>query len=198
MKGLLFCTLLFGSMAARAQLSLYDSVNIRHNTISGGAVTVLTGWSLASLATGLVGQNNSDGEVRQFHKRNVLFGAINLGLSGLAILRMRTEASRGYTPAETFKRTAATQKVLLFNAGLDLAYLGYALYTRERAYRYTGDKRDRLRGTGNSLLVQGGFLTVLDFVQYFLQSANAKRLDRRLQSLSVSATGNGFGLVYRF
>lgn len=198
MKGFLFALLLLLGSTVHAQLSLYDSVNIRHNKISSTAITALAGWSAASIVSGLVGQNNSDGGVRQFHKRNVLFGGINLAFSGLSLWRTHYEASRGYTPAETFKRTAATQKVLLFNAGLDLAYLAYGLYTRERAFRYTGDKADRLRGTGNSLLVQGGFLTVLDFVQYFLQSANAKRLNTRLQGLTVTATDNGFGLAYRF
>lgn len=198
MKGFLFSFLLLSCFRSHSQLSLYDSVNVRHNKISSAAITTLAGWSAASMASGLIGQNNSEGDVRQFHKRNVLFGGINLAFSGLALLRTHYEAARGYTPAETFKRTASTQKVLLFNAGLDLAYLAYGLYTRERAFRYTGDKRDRLRGTGNSLLVQSGFLTVLDFVQYFLQSSNAKRLNKKLGLLSFAPTGNGFGLVYRF
>ena len=198
MNRLVLLAFLFFATASHAQLSLYDSVNIRHNKISKTAITALAGWSVASVVLGLVEQNNSDGEVRQFHKRNVLFGGINLGFSGLALLRMHLEASRIYAPAETFKRTRATQKVLLFNAGLDLAYIAYGLYTRERAFRYTGDKRDRLRGTGNSLLVQSGFLTALDFIQYFLQNGNAKRLDKKLNLLSFSVTENGAGLVYRF
>lgn len=198
MKSLLFALLLFFGLRVHPQLSLYDSVNVRHNKISSAAITTLAGWSAASVVSGLVGQANSDGDVRQFHKRNVLFGGINLAFAGLSLWRTHYEASRGYTPAETFRRTAATQRVLLFNAGLDLAYLAYGLYTRERAFRYAGDKRDRLRGTGNSLLVQGGFLTALDFVQYFLQASNAKRLDKKLRLLSFAATENGAGWVYRF
>ncbi len=198
MKGFLFLILFSCSMALQAQLSLYDSVNLRHNKIAKTGVTVLAGWSAVSVASGLVGMNNSDGDVRYFHKRNVLFGGINLALSGLSLLRMRSEASKAYTPAQIYKRTAATQKVFLFNAGLDLAYIAYGLYTRERAFRYTGDKRDKLRGTGNSVLVQSGFLTLLDFVQYFMQSSNARRLDSKLNMLAFSATENGAGLVYRF
>ena len=198
MKGFLFSIFFFCSMALQAQLSLYDSVNLRHDKIAKTGITALAAWSAASMLSGLVGMNNSDGDVRYFHKRNVLFGGINLALSGLSLLRMQSESSRAYTPAQIFKRTAATQKVFLFNAGLDLAYIAYGLYTRERAFRYTGDKRDKLRGTGNSILVQSGFLTVLDFVQYFLQSGNARRLDRKLNMLSFSATENGAGLVYRF
>lgn len=198
MKGFLFSLLLLLASKAHSQRSLYDSVNVRHNKISTTALTVLGGWSVGSIVSGVIGQNNNTGETRQFYKRNVLFGGINLGLSALSLWRLQYEASRSYTPAETFKRTSSTQKILLFNAGLDLAYIAYGLYTRERAFRYTGDKADRLRGTGNSLLLQSGFLTALDFVQYFLQNGNAKRLDKKLTMLSFSTTENGAGLVYRF
>ena len=198
MKCFPFLLLLFCSVASQAQLSVYDSVNLRHNKIAKTGIIVLAGWSAVSLGSGLVGMNNSDGDVRYFHKRNALFGSINLALSGLSLLRMRSDAARAYTPAQVYKRTAASQKVFLFNAGLDLAYIAYGLYTRERAFRYTGDKRDKLRGTGNSILVQSGFLTMLDFVQYFLQSSNARRLDRKLNTLAFAVTESGAGLVYRF
>lgn len=192
------CLLLLSSISSGAQLSLYDSVNIKHDRLTTNATYALAGWSLASVTSGLIGKNNSSGEAREFHKRNVLFGSINLGLAGLGILRNRLDANRGYPPEQTFKRTAATQRLFLFNAGLDLAYIAYGLYTRERAYRYTGARYDKLRGTGNALLAQGGFLTVFDFVQYLLHSSNAKRLNTKLQTLSFTTTADGLGLVYRF
>lgn len=199
MKPFFSVLLLLSCLSSPAQQpSLYDSVRFRHDRISSGALVTLMGWSAASIGSGFVGKNNSTGDVREFHRRNITFGSINLAISGLGLWRVHSEARRRYTPGQTVKRLNATQRILLFNAGLDLAYVAYGLYTRERAFRYTGAKADKLRGTGNSLLVQGAFLTVFDFVQYALQRRNAKRLDGRLETLSFAPTENGLGLVYRF
>jgi hypothetical protein len=198
MKVIFSCLLLMGSVHLRAQPSLYDSVNTRHNKISTTGTLVLSGWAAASLVSGLVGKNNSVGELKYFYKRNVLWGSINLGLSGLGYLRIKGEERKAYTAVQTFKRTEGAQKVFLFNTGLDLAYVAFGLYTRERANKFTGNKKDRLRGTGNSLLFQGGFLTLFDGVLYILHNKNDNRLDRKLEGLSFTSTRDGVGLAYRF
>lgn len=198
MKVIISSLLLLLLKSAEAQTSLYDSVNLRHDKISKTGMTILSGWSAASLISGLVGQNNSAGELKYFYKRNVLWGSINLGLSGLGYLRIQREKDKTYTAAQTFKRVGAAQKVFLFNTGLDLAYIAFGLYTRERGNSFTGDKMERLRGTGNSLLLQGSFLTLFDGVMYFLHSKNANRMNRKLEGLSLTSTGEGFGLVYNF
>lgn len=182
----------------RAQTSLFDSVNHRHDRISKTGMILLSGWSLTSLASGLIGQNNTTGVQRYFHKRNVLWGSINLGLSGLSYLRIRSEKDKIYSPSQTFKRVEAAQKLFLFNAGLDLAYVAFGLYTRERSNKFSGDKADRLKGTGNSLALQGGFLTLFDGILYILHNKNGNRLDRKLENLSFTFTGDGPGLVYHF
>jgi hypothetical protein len=198
MKKTFCCLLLFVSFQAHSQYSLYDSVNTRHNKISKTGTLLLSGWATASLVSGLIGKNNSTGELKFFHKRNVLWGSINLGLSGLGYLRIKGEERTSYTVGQTFKRVEAAQKIFLFNTGLDLAYVAFGLYTRERANSFAGDKEDRLRGTGNSLLLQGGFLTLFDGVLYLLHKNNSNRLDKKLEGLSFTATGGGLGLVYRF
>ncbi|MDB5205943.1 MAG: hypothetical protein JWR72_1018 [Flavisolibacter sp.] len=198
MKRFFYCLLLIVSFSAHAQYSLYDSVNTRHNKISKTGTLLLSGWAAASLISGLVGQNNSTGKLKYFYKRNVLWGGINLGLSGLGYLRTKREQKDVYTSAQTFKRVEAAQKVFLFNTGLDLAYVAFGLYTRERSNKFTGDKKDRLVGTGNSLLFQGGFLTVFDGVLYLLHNKNGNRLEKKLEGLSFISSGDGVGLAYRF
>lgn len=198
MKRFFYCFLLLVSLSAHAQYSLFDSVNTRHNKIFKAGTLLLSGWAAASLVSGLVGKNNSTGELKYFYKRNVLWGSINLGLSGLGYLRIKGEERKSYSTAETFKRVEAAQKIFLFNTGLDLAYVAFGLYTRERANKFTGDKHDRLRGTGNSLLFQGGFLTLFDGVLYILHNKNGNRLEKKLDGLSFTSTGDGLGLVYRF
>ncbi len=199
MKQILFFAALFFAINGTAQqTSLYDSVIQRHDKLTKTGLTILSGWSLASIATGLIGQNNTTGEQKYFYKKNILWGGINLGISGLGMLRMAISPAKNYSPAGALKQVEATQRIFLFNTGLDLAYIGLGLYTRERANRFTGDKKDKLLGSGNSLIVQSSFLTLFDGVMYLLHSKNRNRLDVKLENLSLYATPKGLGLSYRF
>lgn len=186
------------SMHAASQMGFADSALLRHNRIHRNALKVITGWSVASIASGVIGQNNSTGETRQFHKKNVLWGGVNLGLAGFGFLRVKPEGRRQFSTAEIAKKLRTTEKIFLFNTGLDLAYVALGLYTRERGLRFTGDKRDRLHGTGSSLMTQGGFLTLFDGVVYLLHTKNGSRFNDAFNRLTVTVTMQGAGLVYRF
>ena len=195
---LLFAAFAISINTVAQQTSLYDSVIQRHDKLTKTGLTILSGWSLASITSGLIGQNNTDGEQKYFYKKNILWGGINLGISGLGLLRLAISPKKTYTSASAFKQIETTQRIFLFNTGLDLAYVGLGLYTRERANRFTGDKHDKLLGSGNSLIVQSSFLTLFDGVMYLLHSKNRNRLDVKLENLSLYATPKGLGLAYRF
>ncbi|MDV7397852.1 hypothetical protein RZS08_41005, partial [Arthrospira platensis SPKY1] len=66
------------------------------------------------------------------------------------------------------------QKILLFNAGLDVGYMLGGAYLIERAKNTPLDKNpDRLKGFGQSIVMQGAFLFLFDLGTYFwLASAN--------------------------
>ena len=53
----------------------------------------------------------------------------------------------------------------------------------------------RWKGYGTSVMVQGGFLLVFDFVEYFVHRKNGKRLESHWDNLSIRLYGNyGAGL----
>jgi hypothetical protein len=198
MKQLIFCLSLFIMKGASAQTTFYDSVNQRLDKVSKDGLLILSAWSLASITSGVIGQNYTMGAKHYFHKTNIIWGGINLGISQLSYWGIRKKGTKGYTAVQTFRRTESTEKIFLFNAGLDLAYITYGLYSRERAQRFSGRKRDQLRGTGNAFIVQGSFLALFDCVLYLLHNKNGNRLYERLQHLSLAATQNGLGVVYVF
>lgn len=183
---------------ANAQITLYDSVNQRLGKISKNGLLILSGWSVASITSGIIRQNNSRGGERYFHKTNIIWGSVNIGIAQFSYWGIRKNGAKKYTVAQTFRRTETTEKIFLFNTALDLAYITYGLYCRERSQRFLGRKRDQLFGTGNSFLVQGSFLALFDGVLYVLHNKNRNRLDARLQNLSFTTTQNGLGLVYNF
>ncbi len=197
MKSIFYLLLSTISFGAAAQPTLVDSVNIRRHKLEKTGLGVLGGWSVASIGGGLVGAANSTGAVRQFHKRNVLFGGINLGLAGVGYL-FASRQSIGGNLAQTLSRQERIEKLYLLNTGLDAAYVVLGFYYKERAARFTGEKRDKRIGTGNSLLLQGGFLFLYDGLLYLLHNANGNRLNATLRNFTVGATADGFGVAYRF
>lgn len=193
---LLLSLLLLLSINAYPQTDFLNSVNRKHDNISKKGLLVLSGWSVLNITSGLIGQQRTGGAEEEFHKRNVLWGGVNLGISQLSYWSIHRKRSKTYNLEQTLKRTETSEKLFLFNTGLDFAYIVYGLYTRERATKYTGEKRDRLKGTGASLIVQGTFFTFFDGTLYLLHARNSNRLTKKLSTISLSVSGEGLSLTY--
>ncbi len=183
-----------GTTPAGAQGPLTDSVNLKHDRITKTGLLVLSAWSVSSIISGA---QKATGPDRYFDRSNMLWGSVNLGIAQTGYWLLRRKAGKKYTAEKTFQRAETTEKLFLFNTGLDLAYVAYGLYNRERALRYTGDKRDRLRGSGKSLVVQGSFLTLFDGVLYLLHNKNGNRLNSGRGNLHITTGEDGVGLKYR-
>ena len=82
------------------------------------------------------------------------------------------------------------QKILLFNAGLDIGYMLGGAYLIERS-KNTANNPERLRGFGKSIILQGGFLFAYDLITYFTLAADNDQLQLLL-------SGDGVGMSWRF
>ena len=79
-----------------------------------------------------------------------------------------------------------TEKLYLFNAGLDVAYLATGLYLLEKGRNPTAaGSPDRWRGYGQSLLLQGGFLLLFDGFQYATHHRHSQKLYPLLSRVSI-------------
>jgi hypothetical protein len=192
---LIFCFLLISSHVS-AQNNTFESVNQRREKITKTGTVVLGSWALINIGAGLVGKANASGEQRQFHRANAIWGGVNLGLTGLTYILGRNKKYN--SPFEILKEQNKTEKLFLLNTALDAGYFVYGLYTKERASRYTGEKRDRLLGAGNSLLLQSSFLVLFDGILYVVHTRNGSKLDKVLQNLTFTANSGGVGLAYNF
>jgi hypothetical protein len=155
------------------------------------AMLLLGGWAIGNIGLGLGLRAGRDGEARRFHEMNALWNTVNLGIAGLGYLSLL----RADLPPDAFaslRENTGFAKVLLFNAGLDVGYLMGGLYLRERAKRPDADQ-DQLRGYGNAILLQGGFLFVFDLVNYFVATGRAGAYAPYL-----GATEGGLGLMVPF
>jgi hypothetical protein len=95
------------------------------------------------------------------------------------------------TNVEIIKDFNSLQNFLLLNAGLDAAYIMTGFYLKERAKN--SSSAERLKGYGNSLLLQGGFLLLFDVSLYFIHQSNADiNFYPHLESFLVGGVGVGF------
>ncbi len=131
------------------------------------AMTVLTGWGAVNVLAGGAGALSSDDEQwRQFHLMNAGWGAINatFGYFGRRGALRDVAADKSVEAAYTDLRR--TEKILLFNAGLDLAYIAGGVYVLERSRRPGSDTQDRDRGWGQAIMIQGAALCLFDLLAY--------------------------------
>jgi hypothetical protein len=196
MKSVFFFLSLLVSVYSSAQTFVYDTVNQSRNGINRTGLAVLGSWGVANIGAGIIGQSNTVGRQKRFYKTNMIWGGVNLLLAGVGYFRDRGE--HRYTISETFKKQSGTEKLFLFNTALDLGYMAFGLYLRERGDRFIGEKRERLAGTGDSFLIQGGFLALFDGIMYIVHAKNGARLYQALPGVSFGPAENGYGLVYRF
>ncbi|PHI21120.1 hypothetical protein CEQ90_03600 [Lewinellaceae bacterium SD302] len=158
------------------------------------AMLVLGGWAVSNIAGGAYLSNQRSGSNKYFHRMNAYWNIVNLGIAGLGYLSVAREQPEAYDLFQSAGKHYGFQNILLFNAGLDVGYIMGGLYLTERARRFTPDdpeKSDQLKGFGQAIMLQGGFLFAFDLVNYFIGSGRNEGLN-----LLMNGDGLGLGLVF--
>lgn len=152
---------------------------------------VLLGWSALNMAGGTVGYFQTSGKNRYFHQMNAIWNVVNAGIAVSALSGMGADSLASLPMA--YKEGLTMEKVLLANAGLDVAYIATGGYMMERGMR---KDQVRFRGYGRSLLIQGGFLLAFDTVLFILNNNHNQELYNILSSVSVSSQGVGMAFTF--
>jgi hypothetical protein len=167
------------------ELREFSDQRIRHQKILG---LTLGGYSLGNIALGSVMASRTSGETRYFHQMNVYWNLINFGIAGAGLLGSRKRNSNGETLAQAIRQHQTMKQVLLFNAGLDVAYIVGGAYLLERSVTRP-DRADQLRGYGKSVMVQGGFLLAFDMVNYLIFKNRGDNQQEQLLRVTPSGVG---------
>lgn len=168
------------------ELRAFSEGRIRHQKTLG---LTLGSYALANIAVGAIGASQTSGETQYFHKMNVYWNLVNLGLAGAGLLGSRKRPTEPETLADAVRQHENMKQILLINTGLDVAYVVGGAYLRERANSHL-DKADQLRGYGKSIMLQGGFLFAFDLVNYLIFKKRGDQQERLL----LSAGPNGVGI----
>lgn len=159
--------------------------------INQTGMQILLGWSALNMAGGTIGYLNTSGKTRYFHQMNAFWNVINGGIAFTALMTMGNDSLSGLP--EAYRSGLRMEKILLANAGLDVAYMAAGGYLLERGMR---KGKEHFRGWGQSLILQGGFLLALDTVLFILNNNKNQELYQLLAHVSLGQ--QGLGLVWNF
>ncbi|HCA83885.1 MAG TPA: hypothetical protein DEP18_08855 [Flavobacteriales bacterium] len=142
-----------------------------YNTNKKGML-VLGSWAIGNIGIGAIGMNTSSGVDKRFHEMNLFWNTVNLALavpgrvSSVKQLRKIKEGKWVPTAEEFRKEQRKTERLFLINTGLDIVYMGTGLYMNQKAR--TSGNPDLVKGYGNSIVLQGGFLFGFDAIMWLI------------------------------
>jgi hypothetical protein len=152
-------------------------INQSRELLTERGMAVLGAWALLNLLVSGYQVNHAGGrtEGTYFHQMNLGWNVVNVALAVWGMLRAQPNQVAGLTLPESLEAQFTFEKILLFNAGLDIAYVCIGSWLRARAAS-TLILPERLLGFGRSLWLQGSFLLVFDVSFYFVYHQQAARL----------------------
>jgi len=169
----------------------YYGQSLRINNIG---MAVLGSWALANISVGAYGWSQQSGQRSYFHQMNVFWNAVNLSIAGFALYSNLTADYALLSGEELLEMQFKTQRLYLINAAVDVAYVSVGFLLKYLATKYPNNEL-RLRGYGNSVILQGSFLFVFDLFMYGL--LRSQRADF-LQQLSFSPMQDAWGLALTY
>ncbi len=140
----------------------------KSNQINTAGMYVLGGWAVANIAGGAVGWSNSTGSAKYFHQMNLFWNTVNLGIAGFALYNNLTDDFSMLSSDEMLLKHTKTENLYLINAGLDVVYIGTGFLLKHLSVSNL-NKQDLLKGYGNSIILQGGFLMIFDLIMWGIQ-----------------------------
>ncbi len=195
MKNLLFLSLLLSfSTSIFSQNLTLPNFNQERLDLNRKGLTVLGSWAGANLITNGILLSNSSGSDKYFYQMNVYWNVVNGALAGLGILGAK-KTQGNLSAFQTLEEQSSTEKTFLVNTGLDAAYVMTGVYLLEKSKNST-DSQDKLKGYGQSVILQGGFLLLFDGIMYGVHRSHLKKGRAIFENLTF--TGNSLGFVYKF
>lgn len=177
------------SFAQHAESFYQQSVQTNQN-----AMWILGTWAAGNMVIGGVQMNRTDGSTRYLHQMNLMWNSVNMGIAVYALLS-------GPPPFTEIvdvllSQHHKTEKLYIINSGLDLLYIGTGGYLLHRSVK-SANKGDLLKGYGQSLMLQGGFLLLFDTALWAIQrNTRLQFLDQI--AVTVSPEISGLGIAFQF
>ena len=192
-KLILLVTLIFFGNTKVFFSQLNEFNTHRHQTDKKLMLTLGSWAGLNIIGSGIGWATSTNEHNKSFHQMNVMWNVVNLGLSIPGYFRAKNGKTK-LSLFETLDEQRKTETIFLINAGIDLAYISSGLLLLNRP---TEDpmKKSQFSGFGNSIIIQGGFLLLFDWIAFSIHRKHSKKsLSPLFQKIEMST--NGIGLKW--
>ena len=182
------------SVTGFAQQTNLTGFNKEKERLSRTGIKGLAVYSAANIIYGSIASSQTTGSNKYFHEMNAIWNGITLGITGIGFLTAKKEGTLSY--GESLKKQQHIEKLFLFNAGLDVAYIAGGAYLKERA-KTTIKNPLRLKGYGESIMLQGGVLLLFDGIMYTIHNRHGILLNKMGENIKLASTPNGIGFIVK-
>lgn len=182
------------SVTGFAQQTNLTGFNKERERLSRTGIKGLSVYSAANIIYGSIASSQTTGSNKYFHEMNAIWNGITLGITGIGFLTAKKEGTLSY--GESLKKQQHIEKLFLFNAGLDVAYIAGGAYLKERA-KTTIKNPIRLKGYGESIMLQGGVLLLFDGIMYTIHNRHGILLNKMGENIKLASTPNGIGFIVK-
>ena len=172
----------------------WTAFNQERLTMTRHGMLVLGTWAASNLIVNPILASQASGSRKYFFRMNAYWNVVNLAIAGIGYYGAAKADPNLLSLSETISEQHKIEKLLLFNAGLDLAYVLGGLYLRERS-KNTNNNPDRLKGFGESIILQGAWLFAFDMAFYLFQRHHGVPL---IEGLSLIPSPVGLTLAVNF
>jgi hypothetical protein len=151
----------------------------------------LGSWAVTNFIGSGIGWSQSESvSWKSFHQMNVFWNVVNAGLAIPGYIKARKQSD--FLDEAVFKKEQIkTERLFLFNSGLDLVYVSSGAILMGTAHKKP-ETKERNLGFGQSIILQGSFLLAFDATAYFVHrhfriNGNSSKLNK----LSIVPSGAG-------
>ena len=190
-------TIFFCFSAYSQEVTELAAFNHQRLSINQTGMMTLGTWAVGNFIVSGIGWHRNKGSSMYFHQGNVMWNTVNLTLAGFGLYGAWTAIPESIGLAQTISEHYSMEKILLFNAGLDVGYMATGLFLMERA-RHIEKQAERFKGYGQALIVQGGFLFLFDLIMFAVHNHHGKTLQGLIPIISASTQGLQLGLNLQF
>jgi hypothetical protein len=190
----LICLLFIGIYASAQSPSELLNFNEQRLDYNQKGMLILSSWAIGNMALSTFRLQANNPETQAYHQMNLAWNAINLAIAGFGYYSA-TNASADLSLTESLLEQNKISKILLFNAALDLGYMVGGVYLMERSKN--SEQSERLKGFGQAVIVNGGFLLIFDSIMYYMHANHESSvLIPLLENIQIST--NSVGLRWQF
>lgn len=178
-KYLYLLSLLLLSLTASAQSQSLSQLNQEQAGMLETGMLILGGWAILNILFSSFRLTKATRSRKYFYQMNVYWNIVNLVIASVALYAIVSKDNTALTLAESLQLHDTFKKIIYLNVGLDFGYIVLGAYLKERSR--SAIKTEQLQGWGQSVILQGTFLLLLDLVLVVLLENYTDPLFRMVQ-----------------